>query len=218
MIGQDSTIECVFENVGNYSGMPTIHSLRGFSTSAFQFIFDLAQTPAIQIQIKYQPDSFCLLRIDDKVHFLCPIRQNLLNPVVPQNIAVTIVHAVIHRGLLTALDADGSLTAFVLRQGCHDGEPKLTITVKGFDTVVYEVHLHAMLFQHSGILQSIHRVSGEPGYLAGQDHVKPVLFCIFHHPHKLRPFFSGCASDAFINIPFHQSPFRVQIQQRLVPI
>ena len=108
-----------------------------------------------------------LFRIDTKLHRFGFVRQQFFHPVISQDIAVAVIDTVVHGGLLTAFDADGSLAAFVLGQGGHDGEPKLTIAVEGFDAVIDKVDLYPVFFQHPGVLQGIHGISGEPGYLTG---------------------------------------------------
>ena len=75
-----------------------------------------------------------------------------------------------------------------------------------------------MLFQHTGVLQGVHGVSGKTGHLTGQNHVKLMLLRILDHPHEFATLFCGCAGDAFINISLNQCPFRMVVQQRLVPI
>lgn len=195
--------------MGNHRRIPFVHALRGFISVPFQLVLDFCQAAAIQIHIVDEPDGSGLLRVDN--HFLA-------HTVIAQNIAVAIDHTVVHGGLLTALDTDGSFAAFVLGQCCHDGEPKLTITVKCLNAVIDKVHLDAMLFQHSGVLQGVHGVSCEPGHLASDNHIELVLLCIFHHAHELRALFCGSAGDALIDILTDQFPFRVVIHDGFVPV
>ena len=202
----------------DHRGKPFLLPLRGFISPPFQFILDFHKTTAIQIHVEDQPDGLGLLRIDVEFHQLGLVRQQFLISIISQNIAVAVIDTVIHRCLLTALDTDGGLAAFILGKCGHDGEPKLTIAVKGFDAIVDEVDLYSMFFQHPGVLQGVHGVSSKPGHLTGQNQVKLVLFRILHHPHEFGPLLCGCSGDALIHIPLHQSPFRVKIQQRFVPV
>ena len=209
VVSHDTAVEGIFQDMGNDRGMPFLHALRSFISPPFQLVLDFDQATAIQIHIVDKPDRLSLLRVDD--HFLA-------HTVIAQDVAVSVDHAVVHGSLLTAFHTDRSLAAFILGQSSHDGEPKLTITVECFDAVIDEVHLDTMLPQHSGVLQGVYGVSCEPGNLTGDDHIKLVLPGILHHAHKFRALFCGSAGDTLVDILTDQFPFRVVIQNRLVPV
>ena len=108
-----------------------------------------------------------LLRVDAELHQFSFVRKNFFNTIIAEDIAVSVIDTIIHRGLLTAFHTDGSFTAFILGQGRHDGEPKLTITVEGFDAIIDKVDFYPMFFQHPSVLQGVHGISCETGYLTG---------------------------------------------------
>ena len=61
------------------------------------------------------------------------------------------------------------------------GEAQLPIVVPGVDVVVDEDHPDAQAFQLPGVFQSVHRVSGEAGYLFGEDQVEPSQLSLGDH-------------------------------------
>ena len=75
-----------------------------------------------------------------------------------------------------------------------------------------------MSFQKSCVVERINGVSRKTGYLTGDNHIKLTAFGVKYHLHKLRPFFSGCAGNAFVNVPIHDLPFLVHFQNGLVPV
>ena len=166
--------------MGNHRGEPFLLALGGLVSPPFQLVLDFYKAAAIQIHVEDQPDGLGLFRIDVKFHQLSLVRQQFLISVIPQNVAVAIIDTVIHGCLLTAFDTDGGFAAFILGESGHDGEPELTIAVEGLDAVIDEVDLYPMLFQQLGVLQGVHGISGEPGYLTGQNQVKLVFFRILN--------------------------------------
>ena len=217
VVGHNAAVEGVFQYVGDHCAVPVALSRGGLVAQLFQLVFDGDQTFPGQIHIKDGSYRFGLFRVDPHLYmFLVPFLPFV--SCIPKNVAIPVDNAVVHRGLLTAFHTDGCLSAFILRQRCHDRQPQFAVAIKGVDVVVQKEHSHAMLLQHTGVLQGVHRISGKTGYLTGDDHIEFLVLGILDHPHELGTLFSRCAGDAFINIVTGQHPFRSCFQNGLVPV
>ena len=162
--------------------------------------------------------GFGLFRLNKKIHMLfIVIVYGFFSPIT-ENVPASVEDTVIHRGLLSGFYTNGCLSAFVLRKRCHNGQSKFSVSVRGFDVIVNKVDINLMSFQKSCVVERINGVSRKTGYLTGDNHIKLTAFGVKYHLHKLRPFFSGCAGDTFVNIPVHNLPFLVHFQNRLVPV
>ena len=196
--------------MGNIGSKPLFLAGGCQSPSLFQFVLNLCYAHSAQIQIIDHPHRFGLLWIDDE--------GVLIDTVISENVAVAVVNAVIHGGLLPGFDADGGFSALVLRQRCHDRQPQLPVAVKGLDVVVDEEHLNTVIPEQPGVLQRVHSIAGKAGDLAGDDHVELLRLGIPDHLHKARALFRRRAGDPLVHILLGQYPIRPCRKNGLVPV
>ena len=210
VIGNDPTIERVPEHVGDVRGKPLFLAGSCQPPCFFQLVLDLCHTHSAQVQVIDHPYRFSLLRIDDE--------GVLIDAVISENIAVAVVNAIVHGGLLPGLDADGGFPALVLRQRCHDRQPQLPVTVKGLDVVVDEEHLNAVIPEQPGVLQRVYGITGKTGDLTGDDHVKLLRLGVPDHFHKARTLLCRRTGDSLVHILLGQHPIRPCRQNGLIPV
>ena len=152
VILQYACIERVLEYLADVGFVPPGLAHSSEYTLFFKLELYLSDAHTVQIPVVYLPHRLSLLGINNKF---------FPDPVVPEYISVAVIHAVLHRSLLSTFHTDRSLSALVLCKGSHYGQTELAVTVKCPDVVVDEEHLHTQPFQVTGVLQSVHRVSCE---------------------------------------------------------
>ena len=116
-------------------------------------------------------------------------------------------HALLHAAFLSPFDALGCFAAFLLRDGGHDGEPKLRIGIKGVDVVVHKDHANAVPPQFTGITHAVQRISCKTGDLLRDNKVDLAPFCRIDHAVERFTLFRVGARDTLIRKHFHQLPF-----------
>ena len=158
----------------------------------FKPLFYLLVAVACKVHIVYLPDRFRLRLIDDvfRPHFI-----------IAKHVPGAVDHPVLEGDHLPRLHPHGGLFRFVLREGRHDGQPKLPVLiVHGPYAVLGEIHLNPHPLQEPRLLEGVHRVPCEPRYLPRDDQVEMSVLCVLHHPHKVFPLGYGGAGDTFIYV------------------
>ena len=191
-VGHDAHVGLIVQNPGDYTVAPLILA-GGIQPPHFrQPLGDLPGADAVvEVHIVNHPDGLCLFRVD---HI------GVAYPVIAQDIAVSIESAFLPTHMLACLDPLGDFAAFLLGEGSHDGEPKLTIAVHGPDIVLHEVHFHTDVLQFSCSHQGVHRVSCEAADLTGHDQVELSRTGIFQHFQKGRSLLRLGAGDALVDL------------------
>ena len=115
-------------------------------------------------------------------------------------------HPCLHAAQLAPFHPLGGFTGFLLGNAGHDGEAQLPIVVPGVDVVVDEDHPDAQAFQLPGVFQSVHRVSGEAGYLFGEDQVEPSQLSLGDHAVERLSLAGAGAGNALVGVYLSQSP------------
>ena len=104
----------------------------------------------------------------------------------------------LHGVALARLDIAGDGLTLRLGKGSHHGQHQFCGLVHGVDVFFFKVDRDALCFQHSDVVEAVHRIAGEAGDGLGEDQVDLALLTPFHHPHEVRPFFGRSAGDALI--------------------
>ena len=107
----------------------------------------------------------------------------------------------------------GELSDLILGNARHDDQPELTVRIQGIDIVVLEQHAHIVFQQFLGVLDAVQRGAGKPGNLFGNDKVKQPRPGIPDHPVEILPFFRGAAGDALVDVPRHEGPVGLALDQ-----
>lgn len=108
-------------------------------------------------------------------------------------------HATLHLSGLTPGHSGGGLTAFLLGDGTHDGQPKFGVRVLGAEAVIHENYVDAEGFQLTGISDGVQVVSGKSADFLGDDQLELAHIGIVDHTVKLRTLLGGRAGDTLVS-------------------
>ena len=102
-------------------------------------------------------------------------------------------------------------TALVLCQGRKNGEKQLTRTVHRIDAFLFKLDADAQVFQLSGVVQAVLRVTGKTANGFCDDQVDFSSFAVCNHAVEIISASGVGAGDAFISINVSQFVVRIPI-------
>ena len=74
------------------------------------------------------------------------------------------------------------------------------------DALFLKVHVHAEVFQHSGVFEAVDGVSGEAGDRLANDHIHLALLAEPNHFIELITLFYACSRDALVGVYCDKCP------------
>ena len=162
-----------------------------WNVAFLQVFADHIKAVAAEVLLVDLPDDLCLFWNGPWL----TIRSFLIGvQVVVMDGGFTTLHGV----ALACLDIAGDGLTLCLGEGSHHGQHQLCGLIHGVDVFFFKVDRDALCFQHSDVVEAVHRIAGEAGDGLGEDQVDLALLTPFHHPHEVRPLLGRSAGDAFI--------------------
>ena len=176
----------------SYCGMRPCCSAAGVWNVAFlQVLADHVEAVTVEVFLVDLPNDLCLLRND----LWITIRPFLIGV---QIVVVDGGFTTLHGVALACLDIAGDGFALRLGKGSHHSQHQFCGLVHGIDVFFFKVDRDALCFQHSDVVEAVHRIAGKSGDRLGEDQVDLALLAPFHHPHEVCPLLDRCAGGTLI--------------------
>ena len=127
-----------------------------------------------------------------------------------QRLELNVSFACSHGLLNPPADTGRGILALGLGEGAVDGDEELTFRVDGIDILLLEDDRNPEATELTGVVQGIHRISGEAGDRFGKNHIDLALPALTDHTQKVFALTGRCAGLALIGEDVHHCPVGVR--------
>ena len=162
-----------------------------WNVAFLQVFANHVKTVTVEVLLVNLSDDLCLFWNDLRI----TIRSFLIGV---QTVVVNGGFTPLHGVALACLNIARYGLTLRLGESSHHGQHQFCGLVHRIDVFFFKVNCNALRFQHSDVVEAVHRVAGEAGDGLGEDQVDLALLAPFHHPHKVCPLLGRSAGDTLI--------------------